>query len=164
MRLRMQGKSAARVRRQNCHHGSQRHAYELSRAILGFHHFARGRVMVVNHGHLICRAQVQIPEHVARGKAGGQKFLGIVTGRIAAKARGAGTFNQRLARGDDRVVAAVTPVTLRALAIIAGPIHADLIAMAVQALASNFFVGFIAFFFDFAAGAGPSAAFTCSMV
>ncbi len=49
------------------------------------------------------------------------------------------------------------PLTLRALAILASPIHADLIAMAVQPLASYFF-------FDFAAGAGPSAALTCSMV
>ncbi len=71
----------------NLHRRFQHHSDELSRTIIVLFHHSKGCILVIKDGHLICRTQMQIPEHVTGGKAGDQKLFRIVAGSIATKAR-----------------------------------------------------------------------------
>ena len=71
----------------NRHHRSQHNSDELSCTVIAFLHHPRSRVAVVEDGYVICRAEMQIPEHVTGRKTGHQKLFRIVAESIATKSR-----------------------------------------------------------------------------
>lgn len=104
------------------YNGVQDHFRELPRAILIFLHDAYGLVAVVDYGDLVGRAQMQIPEHVARGKTCDEQLLGIVAGGVSAKIGIARSRDFRFAGSNDFMIAAIALVSFRAFAIVAGPL------------------------------------------
>ena len=69
----------------NRHHRLQHDSDELSCTVIAFLHHPRSRVAVVEDGHVVCRAEMQIPEHVTGRKTGDQKLFRIVAGLIATE-------------------------------------------------------------------------------
>lgn len=72
---------------------------------------------------------MEIPKHMARRKTCDQEFFRIVTRGISPKCRIAGARDFRFSLYGDDVVAAVARVTLRAVTIVAAPLHFDLISV-----------------------------------
>lgn len=85
------------------------------------HRAARG-VLIFRHYDSGVRAQVQVPEHVARGERRDQQFFRCVARRIATKRRVGGTRERcTLAGNGDFVIPRIGAVVASSRAYVAGP-------------------------------------------
>src|ERR1700722_11884397 len=70
----------------NLYRWLQRYSCELRRAVAILVHHSKRRIAIVDDGHMIDGAKMQIRQHVAGGKARDQKFFRIIARRVPAKA------------------------------------------------------------------------------
>src|SRR5579863_397170 len=117
------------IARRNLYRRLQRYPHKLSRAIRVLLHLAESPVAILPDRHMIRRAQVQIPKHVAGGKTRDQQFFRIVAGPVSTKVRIARARNLSFALTRNRVIAAVSFIRLRPFSIVARPIHLHFVFM-----------------------------------
>jgi len=100
----------------------QYHTREFAGTVFAFRHRAAGRVLIFDHNDAGVRAQVQEPQHVARGERRDQQFFGGVARGVAAE-RSIGRTRQRrpLAYNLDFVVPRIGAVVAGSRAKVASP-------------------------------------------
>ena len=99
---------------------------------IAFLHRARCIVPVIEDRDAVDRAEMQVPEHVARGQACDEQFLGIIARRVSVKCRIARALDTGLTVRGNHEVSRVAAIGFCPLAI-GSPLNAGLVPVSPHA-------------------------------